>query len=243
MNARWMAVAGVCCALGLLGPGCATTRSDVTGSGDERLDDTTHGADEALPGTGSAERNAVCGAEVKEGGVVLLDARTAEPLTCVLATVLRDQAGCSQEPGGSECPTEVIARGPTSQSGRLGLSGTDPSRTRLWAVAEGFVQSAREPGPVGKGRAPEIEMVPEDGFLLKFLDAEGNYLPALTVVFRQGGEVIAQLKTNELSNVFFPARTPFAGEPVQIEAEGFVPLTLSSPAELGADGNTVTLRR
>ncbi len=242
MNARGMAVGAVCCALGLWGSGCATARGDVTGSGDDRLDDTTQG-DEAAASAPEGAAGGSCGPEAKEGSVVLLDARTVEPISCVLATLLRDQPGCAPETPSGECPTEELARGPTSQGGRLSLRGTDPARTRLWAVAEGFVQSAREPGPVAKGRAPEIEMVPEDGFLLKFLDGEGNYLPGLSVVFRQGEEVIAQLKTNELSNVFFPVRTPFAGEPVVIEVEGFAPLTLSSPSELGADGNTVTLRR
>jgi hypothetical protein len=238
MKTGGLFAAALGCALLAVAWGCVTPRGDVSGSGDERLDESSRPDRTSAP---APARGSSCGPE-PEQGVLLLDARTAEPVSCVLATVLRDQVGCVAAPD-QECPTEVLARGPTSRAGRLPLGGADPGRARLWAVAEGFVQSVREPAPAQKGRPAEIEMVPEDGFLLKLLDSEGNYLPGLAVVFRQGGEAIARLRTNDLSNVYFNVRTPFAGEPVVIEAEGFAPVTLQSPAELGADGNTLTLHR
>src|SRR5690242_19740181 len=62
-------------------------------------------------------------------------------------------------------------------------------------------------------------------------------------IFKQRGEAIAQMNTNELANVHFPYRSPFAGEPVIVEAPGYAPLTVNGPQDLGSDGRTVTLHK
>ena len=75
------------------------------------------------------------------------------------------------------------------------------------------------------------------------MDPEGNYLTDLLVTFKQRGEAIAQMTTNELANVHFQHRSPFAGEPVIVEAPGYAPLTVNGPQDLGTDGHTVTLHK
>lgn len=235
MSRTWVkgAVALVCAAT----LACATTRQDASGSGDERLDESTRPDTE---GAASAKAEKSCG---EAGGeLVLIDARSGDLVSCAMVTLLRDAEGCTPQEG-AECPTEQVMKGRTSSVGELKLPDPSLLNAKLWAVAEGYVQSPRDPGPAAKGKPAEIEMIPADGFLLKFVDAEGNYLPGVSVSFKQGGEVIAQMKTNELANVYFPTRTPFAGEQVVIEADGFQPLTISGLQDLGSDGNTVTLQR
>ena len=55
--------------------------------------------------------------------------------------------------------------------------------------------------------------------------------------------MIAQLRTNTLANLFFTQRQPFEGQPVTVEAPGYAPLTITSVAELGDDGHTLTLQK
>jgi hypothetical protein len=211
--------------------GCVK-RPDVSGTGDERLEDTAGGGD---PVPGEARQS--CGPE--GGMLVLLDAATASPLSCTLVTVTSEEPECKAAGGG--CPAKEVFRGMTNVQGRAPVAVTW-DQVRLAAVAEGYVPSYREPSPAG-GEGAEIEMIPSEGFLLKFVDAEGSYLTRLEVTFKQGGEAIAQKTTNELANVYFPRRSPFSGEPVAIEAHGYAPVTVNGPQDLGADGHTVTLRK
>jgi len=221
--------AAVVFAVAGIGATCQTRRPDVTGSGDERIDEPV-----AKEGPASADAGS-CTAD-GTGNVVLIDARSASPLSCVLVTISREQVGCGDD---QPCEGVVIYRGRTDALGRASVHA-DPAAESLSAVAEGYVPSYRNAAPGGPA---EIEMVPSDGFLLKFLDAEGNYLSRLAVTFRQGTGIIAQLRTNELADVFFASRTPFSGEPVVIEAEGYKAVTVSSSSDLGSDGHTVVLRR
>jgi hypothetical protein len=210
-----------------LAPGCVKRR-DVSGSGDERLDDSAKG--DALPGPG---QGVTCGPD--GGTLLLLDAVTASPLSCTLVTVSQDATDCRSEDG--TCASQEIFRGRTGVQGRAQVQ-VDLGTARVSAVAAGYRPSYRDPG------APaEIEMVPSEGFLLKFVDAEGNYLTRLQVSFKQRGEAVAQVTTNELANVHFPHRSPFAGEPVSVEAPGWAPLTVNGPQDLGSDGHTATLRK
>jgi hypothetical protein len=117
------------------------------------------------------------------------------------------------------------------------------AQTRIYAVGEGYAQSYRQPSPTSPQRVAEIEMIPEDGFLLKVLDSDGNYLPGVEVTFKQGAEVLAQMRTNDLANVFFSTRSPFSGDPVLITVEGYQPVTVATTADLGADGHTVVVKR
>lgn len=236
MIGRWM------CAVvaGLSLAGCVTTQKDVTGSGDDRLDDTSAATEkDAVPaGRPGSESGCASG----EGDLVLIDARNGNPISCASVTLSRDVEGCEATPE-TECATEVLLKSKTTSKGQIKLPDPALANVRLWAVSEGFQASPRDPAPIPAGKKGEIEMVPEDGFLLKFVDAEGNYLTHVSVAFKQGETVIAQMRTNELANVYFAERTPFAGEPVIIEAEGFGQLTISGPKDLGADGNTVTLTK
>lgn len=210
---------------------CATTKDSV-GGGDARLDE-DKAKDDAVKIAGRE-----CGADVP-GDLVLLDARTAGPVTCLSVTVTREPMSCAV---GSECPSEVLFKGLTSPKGQLKLIGP-VEKARLTAVADGFAPSMLSNAMTRKDHVLELELVPAEGFWLKVLDADGNYLQDLSVTFKQGDEVIAQLRTNPLANVFFSQRQPFAGEPVKVEAQGYQPLTVSSVAELGEDGHTLTLSR
>jgi len=210
-----------------LSPSCVKRR-DVSGSGDERLDETARG--DALPGQGQGD---ACGPD--GGTLLLLDAVTASPLSCTLVTVSQDATDCRSEDG--TCASQELFRGRTGVQGRAQVQVAWES-ARVSAVAAGYRPSYREPG------APlEIEMVPSEGFLLKFVDPEGNYLTNLQVSFKQRGEAIAQMTTNELANVHFPHRSPFAGEPVIVEAQGWAPITVNGPQDLGGDGHTVSLHK
>lgn len=204
--------------------GCIHQQPDVAGSGDERYDETSRPDKPRVEVKDSSQ----CGPEGK-GDVVLLDARTALPVACALVTIFRE-------------PDEQIFQGHTNQSGVVNV-GQSVDKLKVYAVAEGYAQSWRQAAAVSAGRLAEIEMLPDDGFLLKVLDGDGNYVQGVEVTFKQGDQVLAQMRTNDLANVFFTARTPFAGEPVTIEAEGYAPVTVASASELGADGHTVTVRR
>ncbi len=216
----------------LSGATCNEAERDGLGSGDERIDEPTR-SDLSVPDAG-----ATCTRE-PQGNLVLLDARTGSPLNCELVTLSREPQGCGED---QTCEPIVLSRGSTNALGQVRVS-VDPAAVRLSAVAEGYSVSYREPAPVPAGQLAELELRPANGFLLKFLDPDGNYLSGVQVTFRQGDEVIGSLRTNELANVFFGTRTPFSGEPVTIEAEGFTPVVVSSTQELGADGHTVTLRK
>lgn len=226
----WVGVAAAAVGLGAT---CQVQRPDVTGTGDERIDEQAQ-VERAAPAAGKAG----CAAE-PAGNLSLIDARTASPLACVPVTVSVESTDC---PEGMSCPAALAYRGDTNALGQVRVKASLEAE-RVSAVAEGYVPSYRRPGPVTQTSPAEIEMIPSDGFLLKFLDAEGNYLTKLPVVFKQGADVIAQMRTNELANAFFPSRTPFAGEAVTIEAEGFAAATVNGPADLGEDGHTVVLRR
>lgn len=209
--------------------GCATTKDSV-GGGDARLDD--HQAKEELARGGSRD----CGPELP-GDLVLLDARTGGPVGCLPVTVTREPMSCA-----ADCPSEVLFKGLTSSKGQLRLLAP-VEKSRLTAVADGFAPSVLANATSAKDRVLELELVPAEGFWLKVLDGDGNYLQDLSVTFKQGDEVIAQLRTNTLANVFFTQRQPFAGQPVHVEAQGYQPLTVSAVSELGDDGHTLTLQR
>ncbi|MFZ5446187.1 MAG: hypothetical protein ACOZQL_39735 [Myxococcota bacterium] len=211
--------------------GCATTKDSV-GAGDARLDD-DKAKDELAKRAGRE-----CGPDAP-GDVILLDARTGGPVTCLPVTVSREPMSCAP---GAECPSEVLFKGLTSHKGQLKLLAPI-ERSRLTAVADGFAPSSLANATSAKDRVLELELAPAEGYWLKVLDADGNYLQDLSVTFKQGDDVIAQLRTNTLANVFFTQRQPFAGQPVRIEAQGYQPLTVSSVTELGDDGHTLTLQR
>ncbi len=222
-------------AAALLLGACATTKVDSVGGGDARIDDTTRPDKTAAPAT---DKNAKCGPEGK-GDVVLLDARTAGPLTCTAVTVTREPSSC---PRGDSCLSEAVFRGFTNSRGQIAVA--EPfSKVRLVAVADGYSPSSLEDASITGAKLLELEMAPSTGFWLKALDPDGNYLQDLLLSFKQGEEVVANLRTNDLANVFFTQRNPFSGQPVTIEAPGYKPATVVSVAELGADGHTLTLQK
>lgn len=209
---------------------CATT-PDSVGGGDARLDEDKRGPREV-----ARRSSRECGADAP-GDVVLLDARTGGPVTCLPVTVTREPMSCA-----TECPSEVLFKGLTSAKGQLKLIGP-VEKSRLTAVADGYSPSSLANATSVKDRVLELELTPADGFWLKVLDAEGNYLQDVSVSFKQGDEVIAQLRSNTLANVFFTQRQPFAGQPVTVEAPGFKALTINSVSDLGDDGHTLTLSK
>jgi hypothetical protein len=233
---RGVAAASLILAAGVCG--CATwdritgKQPDTAGNGDERYDETSS-PEKPRPVIKDPSQ---CGAEGK-GDVVLLDARTSLPVSCVLVTLFREPTNC----GDTECTAESIFQGRSNSQGLI-LVGQPIGSSRVYAVAEGYAQSYRQPGGMSASRIAEIEMVPDDGFLLKVLDSDGNYLPGVEVTFKQGEDVLAQMRTNDLANVYFSSRTPFSGESVTIHAEGYAPVTVASPSELGSDGHTLTVR-
>jgi hypothetical protein len=211
--------------------GCVTTK-DAVGGGDSRLDE-----DKAKEDAQKVSARA-CGADVP-GDLVLLDARTGGPVTCLAVTVNVEQMSC---PLSSDCPSEVLFKGLTSPKGQVKLIGP-VEKARLAAVADGFSPSILSNATTTKDRMLELELTPDEGFWLKVLDGDGNYLQDLSVTFKQGDEVIAQVRTNTLANVFFTQRQPFNGEPVSVTAQGYQPLTINSVSDLGEDGHTLTLAK
>lgn len=239
----------LCCA-------CSTTRQGVSGSGDDRLDEGQAAAD-AQPA--AAQDTSGCGPE-GVGNVVLLDAKTASPVSCVLVTLTRENAQCverckllagetapsvgasgTQCPDGSECPADRIFNGRSNKVGQVnvGKLGEGP----LTAVAEGYVATAFDPVPPKADALIEVELMPATGFLLKLVDEAGNYLPDVSATFKTGDDVLAQLRSNELANVFFPQRTPFSGEAVTVIVDGYQPAQIKGQTDLGADGHTLVLKK
>jgi hypothetical protein len=218
-------------ALGVCLGGCATTKDSV-GGGDARLDE-DKAKEDAVKVVGRS-----CGPDAP-GDVVLLDSRTGGPVTCLAVTVTREPMSCAV---GTECASEVLFKGFTSAKGQLKLIAP-VTKSRLVAVADGFSPSMLSNASSVKDRVLELELMPAEGFWLKVLDGEGNYLADTTVTFKQGEDVIAQLRANTLANVFFTQRQPFAGQPVSVEAPGYKTVTITSPADLGEDGHTLTLQK
>ncbi len=219
----------------LLFGACATTKVDSVGGGDSRIDDTTAPEKAAAEGK---DRKGKCGPEGK-GDVVLLDARTAGPLTCTMVTVNKEPGNC---PRGESCMSEAVFHGYTNSRGQIAVADSF-SAVRLVAVADGYSPSYLEDATLTGGKVLELEMAPSTGFWLKALDPDGNYLQDLLISFKQGEEVVANLRTNDLANVFFTQRNPFSGQPVTVEATGFKPATVVNIAELGSDGHTLTLHK
>lgn len=221
---------GLVLALGVAG--CVTTKDSV-GGGDARLDDATR------PEAAEARRDGTsCGAAGK-GDLVVLDGRTGGPLTCLAVTITAEPMSCASS---AECPSTTVFRGLTNKEGKA-LSTAAFASARLIAVSDGFA-SATVPNATTKADGViELELMPAEGYWLKVLDAEGNYLPDVSLTFKQADTVLAQLRTNVLANVFFSQRQPFSGQPVTVEAQGFQAVVVNDVKELGDDGHTLVLRR
>jgi hypothetical protein len=226
----------VICVAALVLGACVTTRADSVGGGDSRLDDTTR------PEKGSADSDPrdtrSCGPEGK-GDLVLLDARTAGPLTCTMVTVSRESSSCRL---GNDCVSETVFQGRTNAHGQIAVAER-LTKVRLVAVADGYSPSYLDEASSNGARILELEMAPLEGFWIKVIDADGNYLQDVLISFKQGAEIIANVRTNDLANVFFAERNPFSGEPVTVEAQGYRAVTVANVAELGADGHTLTLQK
>lgn len=233
---RGLLFAVLCACAAVSAAACATTKPDAAGSGDSRIDEGAE-KDAAIS---KAEKEGRCGPDGK-GDVVLLDGRTGGPLTCALVTVSMMQDSCPQP---SECPSEVLFQGRTNRRGQF--AAPKPfARVRLEAVSEGYGTGALPGASLASGKVLELEMPPEpdEGFWIKILDGDGNYLQDLPVTFKAGDEVIAQLRTNVLANVFFTQRNPFSGAPITVEAEGYKPVKIDNVNDLGDDGHTLTLSK
>jgi hypothetical protein len=217
---------GVC----LVFAGCATSKESM--GGDAHLDEVS-GPDRQARASAKD-----CGPEGK-GDLVLLDARTGAVVPCLTVSISREAMSCPLE---AECPSDVVFRGTSNKQGQVVLSGA-LEKARLVAAASGFGPSVLSNATTKAGRVLELELAPEEGFWLKVLDAEGNYLQDLSLTFKQGDEVLAQARSNTLANIFFAQRQLFAGEPVTVEAPGFRPATIAGVAELGEDGHTLVLAR
>ncbi|MBK7860609.1 MAG: hypothetical protein IPJ65_18820 [Archangiaceae bacterium] len=220
--------------LAVLFAGCATTRSDSVGGGDSRIDDGQAADAQAA----RAEKEGRCGPDAK-GDVVLLDGRTGGPLTCALVTVSMMQDSC---PSAAECPSEVLFQGRTNRRGQFAVPRPF-SRVRLEAVSEGYGTGSLGGASMASGKVVEVEMPPDEGFWLKIVDQDGNYVQDVAVSFKAGDEVLAQLRSNVLANVFFTQRNPFSGAEVAVEAEGYQRAKISGQGDLGDDGHTLTLVR
>jgi hypothetical protein len=216
--------------------GCATARIEAEGGGDNRLDESTKG-DRAIA---QAEARGECGPDAK-GDIVLLDGRTGGPLTCALVTVSMGPDTCPSE---TTCPSEVLFQGHANRRGQIAVSRPF-SRMRLEATVGGYGTGVLANASMSGGKVLELEMPPEtdEGFWLKLVDNDGNYLQDVLVTFKQGDDVLATLRTNVLANVFFTQRNPFSGQEVVVQAEGFAPLKIASTSDLGDDGHTLTLKK
>lgn len=239
----------------LLVSACVTSRQhDVTGTGDDRLDESST---EAAPQK-KAAADETCGAEGK-GNVVLYDARTAEVVSCALVSINRENAECVQRcrmlageeaqatttggtqcPDGTTCPSERVFNGRSNKGGMLNVPNL--GSTLLTAVAEGYAVTQFEPKASRASGPVEVELLPAKGFIVKLLDQDGNYLNGVSATFKQGQDVLAQLRSNELANVYLQPN-PFGSEPVTVEVEGFAPAEVKTVADLGADGHTLTLSK
>lgn len=222
---------GLILAVGLVF-GCVTTK-DAVGGGDARLDEATV-ADQAE----TKKAGAACGAE-GAGDLLILDARTGGPLTCLSVTITAEPMSC---PASSECPSTTLFRGLTNKQG-LALASSPITSARVIAVADGFGTAVASNVTSKSNSVTELELLPTEGYWLKVLDPDGNYLPEVSLTFKQGEVMVAQLRSNVLANVFFTQRQPFSGQPVSVEAQGFQSLVVNDVSELGDDGHTLVLRR
>lgn len=220
--------------LAVLASSCVTSRPDSVPGGDSRLDDSTRGDAEVA----KAEQEGKCGPDAK-GDVVLLDARTGGPLTCALVTVSMMQDSC---PSAAECPSEVLYQGRTNRRGQFAVARPF-SRVRLEAVSEGYGTGSLGAASLLSGKMLELEMPPDEGFWLKVVDTDGNYVQDVLITFKTGDEVIAQLRSNVLANVFFAQRNPFSGQEIHVEAEGYQRTKITGQGDLGEDGHTLTLKK
>jgi hypothetical protein len=215
---------------------CVTSRPEVLSGGDSRLDDGTKADAE----NAKAEARGDCGPDAK-GDVVLLDSRTGGPLTCALVTVSMEPDSCPNE---TTCPSEVLFQGHTNRRGQF-ASPRPFSRQRLAATVDGYGTGTVSNATLAAGKILELEMPPDadEGFWLKVVDGDGNYLQDLLVTFKQGDDVLATLRSNVLANVFFTQRNPFSGEGVMVQADGYAPAKIASTGDLGDDGHTLTLKK
>jgi len=220
-------------AVALLLGGCITTRPDSVGGGDARLDENSR-PDKTIAEKGDSN----CGPDAK-GDLVLLDARTSGPLTCTEVTLSYEPLSCKL---GDECPSTPLWTGRTNARGQVAVNAKIAD-VRLVAVADGFSAAYLQPATLPSSKIVELEMAPEEGFWLKVLDPDGNYLQDVQVLFKQGDDVVASLRTNDLANVFFAQRNPFGGQPVVAEAEGYKAVTINSVTDLGDDGHTLVLAK
>lgn len=212
----------------LVSVSCATTRAQ---SDEARLDDAAEQKDAPARPQGTQ-----CGADAT-GDVIVLDARTGAAMPCLPVTISARAANCVA----NECDGESVFVGRTGPQGHVRFQKA-LSQSKLVAVAEGYSPSS--PVSAGApGKTVELELVPQNVFWLKLLDAEGNYLPDVQLTFKQGDEVLAKVASNGLANVIFPQRQPFAGQVVTVEAPGFAPATINGTEDLGKDGHTLVLRR
>src|SRR5262249_36616357 len=140
-----------------------------------------------------AEARGACGADAT-GDVVLLDGRTGGPLTCALVTVSMAPDACPNE---TTCPSEVLFSGRTNRRGQFAVQRPF-ARMRLEATVDGYGTGTLSNASLNGGKVLELEMPPEidEGFWLKLVDNDGNYLQDLLVTFRQGEDVLATLRTN-----------------------------------------------
>jgi hypothetical protein len=221
---------GVVVALALAG--CVTTK-DAVGGGDARLDE-SQGADKVSPGA-AAKR--ACGDDAK-GDVVVLDARTGGPLTCLPVT-LASEAECA---AGADCTSTELFKGLTNSRGQVPVAAPFAGVT-LVAIADGYGPAALPNATLTQGRVLELELPPQDGFWLKVLDGEGNYLHDVQVTFKAGDEVLFQLKANTLANLFFSEHQPFSGQSVVAQVEGFAPTAINGLEDLGVDGHTLIVKK
>ena len=212
---------------------CATAKDALTE--EARLDE-----NDGPDGVVALKPNRACGPDFM-GNLVFLDARTGGPLTCLAVVLTSESRAC---PVGADCIADRVFRGLTNDRGQV-LVKSQLVGVRLVAVAEGFSTSYVRNATVGSAaqKLLELELAPVDGFWLKVLDEEGNYLPDISVTFRQGTEVLAQLRTNVLANVFFAQRQPFSGESVLVESPGYLSTLINQSSDLGEDGHTVTLKK
>jgi hypothetical protein len=223
---RGLAVLFVCIA------GCVTAK-DAVGGGDARLDEA--GRPDAPEARAAS---AACGAEGK-GDLVILDGKTGGPLGCLAVTITAEPTSC---PASNECPSTTLFRGLTNRAGQA-LAASTFSSARIIAVADGFAPAVLSNVSAKAGTLYELELMPTEGYWLKVLDPDGNYLHDVALTFRQGDSVIAQLRTNVLANVVFAQRQPFSGQPVTVEAEGYQSAIVNDVSELGDDGHTLVLRK
>jgi hypothetical protein len=204
---------------------------------------TMSGADSRLDEGSGPEKQAratarECGPD-GQGDLVLLDARTGAVVPCLTVSISREAMSCPLE---AECPSDVVFHGVSNKQGQVVLAGA-LEKARLIAAADGFGPSVLSNATSKAGRVLEIELAPEDGFWLKVLDPDGNYLQGVSLTFKQADEVIAQVRSNTLANVFFAQRQPFSGQAVTIETPGFQTATIANVSELGEDGHTLVLAK